>query len=132
MLFERISVFFSSRRRQTRCALVTGVQTCALPILEAARRGFRRDDIARRPPPFIDGREDRLLGLERLACRHHATCPVGRRRDARAELPPVDARPEDRKRVAQGQRASVRGDLGVRGTINTTITTNPQHTYSTN
>src|SRR3546814_6997192 len=24
--------FFSSRRRQTRCALVTGVQTCALPI----------------------------------------------------------------------------------------------------
>src|SRR3546814_5436042 len=26
-------VFFSSRRRHTRCALVTGVQTCALPIL---------------------------------------------------------------------------------------------------
>src|SRR3546814_1109616 len=29
--------FFSSRRRHTRCALVTGVQTCALPI-------FRRLD----------------------------------------------------------------------------------------
>src|SRR3546814_9936567 len=28
--------FFSSRRRHTRCALVTGVQTCALPISEAA------------------------------------------------------------------------------------------------
>src|SRR3546814_10536860 len=27
--------FFSSRRRHTRCALVTGVQTCALPILTA-------------------------------------------------------------------------------------------------
>src|SRR3546814_8864222 len=27
-----ISLFFSSRRRHTRCALVTGVQTCALPI----------------------------------------------------------------------------------------------------
>src|SRR3546814_6983766 len=26
--------FFSSRRRHTRCALVTGVQTCALPIFE--------------------------------------------------------------------------------------------------
>src|SRR3546814_18218999 len=26
------SVFFSSSRRHTRCALVTGVQTCALPI----------------------------------------------------------------------------------------------------
>src|SRR3546814_17670781 len=28
--------FFSSRRRHTRCALVTGVQTCALPISEMA------------------------------------------------------------------------------------------------
>src|SRR3546814_17418931 len=27
-----ISFFFSSRRRHTSCALVTGVQTCALPI----------------------------------------------------------------------------------------------------
>src|SRR3546814_4978302 len=36
--------FFSSRRRHTRCALVTGVQTCALPILSAncgGRTGFR-------------------------------------------------------------------------------------------
>src|SRR3546814_5329270 len=32
--------FFSSRRRQTRCALVTGVQTCALPIYtNRARNG---------------------------------------------------------------------------------------------
>src|SRR3546814_11071588 len=32
--------FFSSRRRHTRCALVTGVQTCALPIsiMEFERR----------------------------------------------------------------------------------------------
>src|SRR3546814_20390562 len=28
--------FFSSRRRHTRCALVTGVQTCALPITAQA------------------------------------------------------------------------------------------------
>src|SRR3546814_10570985 len=28
-----LGFFFSSRRRHTRCALVTGVQTCALPIL---------------------------------------------------------------------------------------------------
>src|SRR3546814_10669436 len=27
--------FFSSRRRHTRCALLTGVQTCALPIYSA-------------------------------------------------------------------------------------------------
>src|SRR3546814_4582412 len=30
-------LFFSSRRRHTRCALVTGVQTCALPIYVRAR-----------------------------------------------------------------------------------------------
>src|SRR3546814_8979773 len=33
--------FFSSRRRHTRCALVTGVQTCALPIW----LGFNRPGI---------------------------------------------------------------------------------------
>src|SRR3546814_14499246 len=35
MLYFSIALFlffFSSRRRHTRCALVTGVQTCALPI----------------------------------------------------------------------------------------------------
>src|SRR3546814_10248495 len=31
-LIRYILFFFSSRRRHTRCALVTGVQTCALPI----------------------------------------------------------------------------------------------------
>src|SRR3546814_1643784 len=40
MCFCCFCFFFSSRRRHTRCALVTGVQTCALPIspaqLEAA------------------------------------------------------------------------------------------------
>src|SRR3546814_7929537 len=47
--------FFSSRRRHTRCALVTGVQTCALPIyllrhhaideIGEAREPFGRDGI---------------------------------------------------------------------------------------
>src|SRR3546814_1177114 len=32
--------FFSSRRRHTRCALVTGVQTCALPISWRGRASF--------------------------------------------------------------------------------------------
>src|SRR3546814_4332456 len=31
--------FFSSRRRHTRCALVTGVQTCSLPIYLFIARG---------------------------------------------------------------------------------------------
>src|SRR3546814_599703 len=33
--------FFSSRRRHTRCALVTGVQTCALPIFRSIRQSAR-------------------------------------------------------------------------------------------
>src|SRR3546814_2471699 len=44
--------FFSSRRRHTRCALVTGVQTCARPIsLEHAlcRRLLQRAGNAERP-----------------------------------------------------------------------------------
>src|SRR3546814_6732123 len=32
VLCDYLCFFFSSRRRHTRCALVTGVQTCALPI----------------------------------------------------------------------------------------------------
>src|SRR3546814_975709 len=36
VVLSLILFFFSSRRRHTRCALVTGVQTCALPIYEAA------------------------------------------------------------------------------------------------
>src|SRR3546814_12836608 len=41
--------FFSSRRRHTRCALVTGVQTCALPILPVGERA----DILRRRPDVL-------------------------------------------------------------------------------
>src|SRR3546814_8523969 len=35
--------FFSSRRRHTRCALVTGVQTCALPIFIVEIKVSRAD-----------------------------------------------------------------------------------------
>src|SRR3546814_10342513 len=39
--------FFSSRRRHTNCAVVTGVQTCALPI--SYRRQYGRDYISAMP-----------------------------------------------------------------------------------
>src|SRR3546814_5162895 len=50
--------FFSSRRRHTRCALVTGVQTCALPICWAHREqgcaGCHRERApARRVAPVL-------------------------------------------------------------------------------
>src|SRR3546814_4449335 len=38
-----IFFFFSSRRRHTRCALVTGVQTCALPIFRPIANALLRD-----------------------------------------------------------------------------------------
>src|SRR3546814_9499054 len=37
-MFLCVFFFFSSRRRHTRCALVTGVQTCALPIFGRSAR----------------------------------------------------------------------------------------------
>src|SRR3546814_10162827 len=42
MLFQLWFFLFSSRRRQTRCALVTGVQTCALPILNRRYSGNKK------------------------------------------------------------------------------------------
>src|SRR3546814_5076165 len=49
--------FFSSRRRHTRCALVTGVQTCALPIwaLQKLTKQFiqlRRDHLRKSSPAY--------------------------------------------------------------------------------
>src|SRR3546814_18385816 len=41
MMWECYYFFFSSRRRHTRCALVTGVKTCALPISLGALRASR-------------------------------------------------------------------------------------------
>src|SRR3546814_785095 len=62
VLWVYCSFFFSSRRRHTRCALVTGVQTCALPISDGAITVFsahgvsqKVDDVASlRDLPVID------------------------------------------------------------------------------
>src|SRR3546814_4975292 len=49
ILFVMTSMFFffSSRRRHTRGALVTGVQTCALPIYDLRARVADRETLAR-------------------------------------------------------------------------------------
>src|SRR3546814_2024115 len=46
-IFLSCCFFFSSRRRHTRCALVTGVQTCALPICKY-RQTIEKDSPAAR------------------------------------------------------------------------------------
>src|SRR3546814_7990532 len=52
--------FFSSRRRHTRCALVTGVQTCALPILAGLMRHHGVD-----PEHFLT--DVHAIALDRIA-----------------------------------------------------------------
>src|SRR3546814_12494126 len=56
--------YFSSRRRHTRCALVTGVQTCALPIFggvapdrDTAHAGERDGDERCGPDRGVRGRQ---------------------------------------------------------------------------
>src|SRR3546814_8775879 len=68
--------FFSSRRRHTRCALVTGVQTCALPILAPVTRAFDAEPVGIDPRICRDrriepgehvaplGSEERRVGKE--------------------------------------------------------------------
>src|SRR3546814_9406397 len=43
--------FFASRRRHTRCALVTGVQTCALPIYAIQSERYHNEEAA----VWVDG-----------------------------------------------------------------------------
>src|SRR3546814_16605087 len=64
--------FFSSRRRHTRCALVTGVQTCALPISHLARHHLRRRPHHALHPGALEPRK-------LPAVRHPGPRPRGRR-----------------------------------------------------
>src|SRR3546814_6461146 len=54
-----IIVFFSSRRRHTRCALVTGVQTCALPI-SAGAFGYAFADVR---PQYDRDKDNLTMGI---------------------------------------------------------------------
>src|SRR3546814_3924914 len=86
MFFVYIFFFFSSRRRHTRCALVTGVQTCALPIYIGARAAL------------VD---DGQVGLELLGQRagaHHAA-DVGRHDHQVREVAAPDVAQQDRPGV---------------------------------
>src|SRR3546814_5547297 len=60
--------FFSSRRRHTLCALVTGVQTCALPILPQKKPISARSYHMPSSPRSPSGVQftDRLLSRRRL------------------------------------------------------------------
>src|SRR3546814_4088867 len=97
--------FFSIRRRHTICALVTGVQTCALPIFSPLDRGNPDHTDRSQPCASETARERRARSLLRLPGRLRAarrydhlrprrsrSSDSGRRR--RARLP---ARSEERR-----------------------------------
>src|SRR3546814_13283529 len=94
---------FSSRRRHTRCALVTGVQTCALPIFgyDASATPGRRDD-----------RDTEGLGEEAQL--------LGRLRELNTSADESSiCRPDRSEERRVGKSVSVRVDLGGRRIIKT-------------
>src|SRR3546814_21086368 len=94
MLFVILYVFFfSSRRRHTRCALVTGVQTCALPI-------------STKPASAI------VLRLRPCTAASDSSTSSGWQ--TRTTSQPAS---RDRKSVVSGKSVSVRVDLGGRRII---------------
>src|SRR3546814_1437051 len=103
--------FFSSRRRHTRCALVTGVQTCALPICAckveiAVSVDLAVDDIGRALEEFIVG-VARQFGAAEIA-------PVERERRIRPRHLPGGAQlmPPARRRLAAGRPEQPRAVIG--------------------
>src|SRR3546814_15181727 len=100
-------VFFSSRRRHTRCALVTGVQTCALPIYWREKTCFHHDSqnlLVFRYPKKSD-----LLYPDRRLRTIRQCKAVDIVRAQRYAL--------DRKSVVKGKSVSVRVDFGGRRII---------------
>src|SRR3546814_4828253 len=81
-----VCFFFSSRRRHTRCALVTGVQTCALPIsfggTRTARAGVQastgRHVSCRNKASFPSGIGEMLSPIWAKYLRLSATVEIGR------------------------------------------------------
>src|SRR3546814_17653674 len=110
--------FLSSRRRHTSCALVTGVQTCALPIFvdperlaEPGRTGAQVAQALGGGPP-----------------RPHLVHPGDRLAGSQEHGDPLTL---DRKSVVEGKRVSVRVDLGGRRIIKKKKIKNKSRTRTT-
>src|SRR3546814_5505335 len=59
-----VCFFFSSRRRHTRCALVTGVQTCALPISAEAEAAAAKSAVPVAEEPIANALQIDQVRLE--------------------------------------------------------------------
>src|SRR3546814_7338146 len=114
------SFFFSSRRRHTRCALVTGVQTCALPICGRRRlcqqavvlegpvlkRPCRPPDAARAAPTesLRHGEADTFLNAQSAFHLLHVAEQFEDQAYPRAVVAPAAARARTRSRPDQRAR----------------------------
>src|SRR3546814_8126471 len=101
--------FFSSRRRHTRCALVTGVQTCALPISRSFRFTAKGRGASYRPSrsaaahggkALLEGPRDLLATRERGPW-PRASQEVISGRDLRERRQEAIGRASCRERVSQ-------------------------------
>src|SRR3546814_7886030 len=75
--------FFSSRIRHTRCALVTGVQTCALPIFPCGwgavlRWGDVVKTLSGGEPDTTNNRMELMAAIEALAALKRSCNEIGR------------------------------------------------------
>src|SRR3546814_17857337 len=110
--------FFSGRRRHTRCALVTGVQTCALPISSASPRLCANQSSSSMVVAVLDSRfrgstiggganEGVAAPPPALRRRRHREQRRGTRLERAQRL-------ADRKSVVSGKSVSLRVDHGGR------------------
>src|SRR3546814_12572998 len=108
--------FFSSRRRHTRCALVTGVQTCALPICIGSAASLARQASAqaskavgsrnrsRGPapaPPAGRRSEERRVGKECVSTCRSRWSPYHSKKNAKGTKKKYSARTRHQTNLTQ-------------------------------
>src|SRR3546814_17981458 len=111
-----VCFFFSSRRRHTRCALVTGVQTRALPISATPAYADEADStIIVTAPQLTSEAEERAAktagGVDVVSHRDYADKSIVSLRDTLAFSPGVSVQP----RYGQEVRISIPGQGLSRG-----------------
>src|SRR3546814_12155804 len=106
---------FSSRRRHTICALVTGVQTCALPICTSTRSSAGKACPASTGTTENSPLKTWSSSTFSIISGIRARFLYGTSRDSAAW---ATAASRDRKSVVQGKSVSVRVDSGGRRIIN--------------
>src|SRR3546814_7388436 len=111
LIFELF--FFSSRRRHTRCALVTGVQTCALPICDNSVETVSVGDGELVAPEdvqqLVSTLSARMTVTDTAPREKFASFPSGSLRYGGEEFHAIG---KARKSGGEGKSVSVRVDLG--------------------